>query len=90
MFLTSQAGAEKKAIDEANKAVSALLTKLRDGNIKPEVSAKAMRFAMAVQQGDFAGATAVQRDLATKDWDTHRDWIQGLKKMLSLAQKKLR
>lgn len=85
---------EKKQLAEAIKASHILLNKLKSQYngvaMTPEIANKAVQMIVSVQYGDFVTATGIHKDLSVSAWDTHKDWIKGVKGFIVLGQKKFR
>merc|ERR1711982_174624 len=80
---------EKKQLAEGKKAVGVLLAKLSRGDIPPPVVDTVNSLVTALQNRDYASATAIQTSAVSTIWRDHKDWLKGMKFLIQLASRRL-
>jgi len=80
---------EKKQLAESTKAVGVLLNKLSQGALPPNVIDQVNALVTALQNRDYATATAVQTSAVSSIWRDHKDWLKGMKFLIQLASRRL-
>ena len=80
--------AEKKQMAEVEHGVGIYIKKLSRGHIDVDTSAAVGRVLGALQNRDFAMAMKVQTELVNHHWREHKDWLKGLKFLITMASKK--
>lgn len=81
--------ADKRQLGEAEKGVAILVKRLARGDIDTDVSSKVSNLVHALQNKDFNMTAAIQKQLVNEDWQNHKDWLKGIKFLITLASKKL-
>ena len=62
-----------------------LQTKIQEGRMSGEAAAKLCTLAAQCAAYDFVGAQKTQTELASIDWSHTKDWLRGVRGMVSLA-----
>ena len=60
----------------------------REG-LSEESTGRVYQLVTALCNRDYATASAAQTHLANTEWRDHKDWLKGLKILITLASKKL-
>ena len=81
--------AEKKQLVESTKAVGVLLNKLSQGALPPNVIDQVNALVTALQNHDYATATAVQTSAVSSIWKDNKNWLKGMKFLIQLASRRL-
>lgn len=81
--------ADARQLEEAKKALDALIKKMARGQIDDEILSKLLMMCNQIGGYDFRAATATQTAIVNTDWRNHKDWLKGLKTLLQLAVKRL-
>jgi len=68
--------------DDCNKRLEDLYSKLQAGQIKNNTSAKVLELARAIERQDFPSAHKLQAELMTCEWETNKNWLQGVKRLV--------
>ena len=79
---------EKRQMQMVSAAYAHLLEKWAAGEVGADVLLKLAQLVADLAQRNFAGASAMQTDLANTAWGQHKEWIKGLKVLIQLASKK--
>eukprot|EP00483_Globobulimina_turgida_P005548 UN05558 len=74
-------------LSEVSKASHILFCKAVAGDVEPDVMEKVSRFFHLLSVRDMHGATAVHQELSNTCWNTHKDWLKGLKHSSTLVAK---
>jgi protein transport protein SEC31 len=77
---------KKREMDDSSKRLACLLWKLNRQDVTPGVVAKLGQMCAALDQRDYAGASAMQVQLASSDWDECSAWMPALKRLLKTRQ----
>jgi len=80
--------AEKKQLAEIEHGLGIYIKKLSRGEIDADTSAAVGRVLGALQNRDFATAMKAQTELVNHHWREHKDWLKGLKFLITMASKK--
>ena len=80
--------AEKKQMAEVEHGLGIYIKKLSRGHIDVDTSAAVGRVLGALQNRDFAAAMKAQTELVNHHWREHKDWLKGLKFLITMASKK--
>jgi hypothetical protein len=59
--------------------------KLQEGRVAGDAAAKLCTLAAQCAAFDFHGAQKTQTELASVDWAQTKDWLRGIRGMVSLA-----
>lgn len=78
---SAQDGNMKKR-DDIAKRLDELYAKLQAGQIKTAASQKVLQMVKAVENQDFQSANRIQMELCTSDWDSNKNWLMGIKRLL--------
>ena len=78
---------EKRQVGDAEKAVSLLEQRMRAGAVSSSVEAQLAEMGRACASRNFSAAHQVNQRLSTTEWNTHKDWLKGLKFLIMLGQK---
>jgi protein transport protein SEC31 len=73
-------------MDDNSKRLGGLFWKLNGGQVSQHVVAKLLQLCAALDQGNWGGATHVQVELTTSDWDECGTWLTALKRLIKLRQ----
>lgn len=79
--VSSQDGNVKKREDNA-KRLEDLFTKLSSGMMKTASQQKVIQIVKAIEAQDFANAKAVHKELTNSDWDTNKNWLVGVQRLI--------
>lgn len=80
---------EKRQIAEAEKSIAVLVKKLARNALADESHGYVLQMVSALSQRDYSMATSIQTHLANSEWRDHKDWLKGIKILVTLASKKL-
>ena len=80
--------AEKKQLAEIEHGLGIYIKKLSRGDIDADTSATVGRVLGALQNRDFVSAMKAQTELVNHHWREHKDWLKGLKFLITMASKK--
>ena len=80
--------AEKKQLAEIEHGLGIYIKKLSRGEIDADTSAAVGRVLGALQNRDFVTAMKAQTELVNHHWREHKDWLKGLKFLITMASKK--
>ena len=73
-------------MSELKQCLSAhLQSKLQEGRMSGDAAAKLCTLAAQCAAYDFHGAQRTQTELASVDWAQTKDWLRGVRGMVSLA-----
>jgi len=78
---SSQDGNMKKR-EDISKRLEELYSRLANGQMKTTSSQKVLHMVKCVEAQDYAGANKTQMELCTIDWDTNRNWLMGVKRLI--------
>jgi len=78
---SSQDGNVRKREDNA-KRLEDLYGKLASGTMSTASSQKVVQIVKAVEAQDLATAMNVHKELSTTDWDTNKNWLVGVQRLL--------
>ena len=78
--------ARKREMDDNSKRLGGLFWKLNEGQVSQHVVAKLLQLCGALDQGNWPGASHVQVELTTSDWDECGTWLTALKRLIKLRQ----
>jgi len=78
--------ARKREMDDNSKRLGGLFWKLNEGQVSQHVVAKLLQLCAALDQGNWPGASHVQVELTTSDWDECGTWLTALKRLIKLRQ----
>lgn len=81
---SSQDGNVKKREDIA-KRLEDLYSKLASGAMKSAASQKVLQISKAAEAQDFASAKSLHKELTNTDWDTNKNWLQGVQRLINRA-----
>lgn len=76
---------EQRQLQEATAALSTIQSKIQDGRMAGDAAAKLSSLAAQCAAYDFVGAQKTQTELASVDWAQTKDWLRGIRGMVSLA-----
>jgi protein transport protein SEC31 len=82
-------GTEKRQLSEAEKGIAILVKRLARGDIEANVANKIAQLTNALQKRDHSASAAIQKQLVNEDWQDHRDWLKGVKLLVSLGSRRL-
>jgi len=83
MFLEqSAADGNQKKREDINKRLEELYSKLQAGGVKQQASQKVLALAKALEAQDYAGASKLQLELCTCDWELNKNWLVGVKRLI--------
>lgn len=68
--------------EDNNKRLEDLYNKLQSGQCKNETSQRVLSLVKAVEAQDYAGAQKCLQDLTTSDWDTNRNWLTAVRRLV--------
>lgn len=80
---------EKRQISEAEKSVAVLVKKLARNAVPDDSVQKVQQLVTFLVGRDYHSATSIQTQLANSEWRDHKDWLKGIKILITLASKKL-
>lgn len=80
---------EKRQVAEAEKSVAVLVKKMARCDLTESSVEKVIEMVSALCNRDYGTATSVQTQLANSEWRDHKDWLKGIKILITLASKKL-
>merc|ERR1719469_428496 len=80
--VSSQDGNAKKREDIA-KRLEDLFGKLATGAMKTAASQKVLQIVKAVEAQDFAAAKNLHKELTNTDWDTNKNWLVGVQRLIN-------
>lgn len=60
-----------------------LYCQLKAGKITPAIQSQLLAIAIAIASGDSAVASKGVASLSTQYWEEHKDWLTGMKRLLS-------
>merc|ERR1712039_765887 len=78
---SSQDGNMKKR-EDISKRLEELYSRLANGQMKTSASQKVLHMVKCVEAQDYAGANKTQMDLCTIDWDSNKNWLMGVKRLI--------
>jgi len=79
--MSSQDGNAKKREDIA-KRLEDLYSKLGTGAMKTATSQKVLQIVRSVEAQDYTTAKNLHKELANTDWDTNRNWLVGVQRLI--------
>lgn len=79
--MSSQDGNAKKREDIA-KRLEDLYSKLGSGAMKTATSQKVLQIVKSVEAQDYTTAKNLHKELANTDWDTNRNWLVGVQRLI--------
>jgi len=80
--VSSQDGNAKKREDIA-KRLEDLYGKLASGAMKTAASQKVLQIVKSVEAQDFAAAKNLHKELTNTDWDTNKNWLVGVQRLIN-------
>jgi len=78
---SAQDGNVRKREDNA-KRLEDLYSKLGSGVIKTESQQKVIQMVQAIEAQDFNAAKNVHKELTNSDWDTNKNWLVGVQRLI--------
>jgi len=78
---------DKRKLDDVEKRIGILVTKLSSGEIAAAVFEKLLRMCQALAAGDARTAGDLQVQIATTDWVDNGHWLMGLKRLIEMTSK---
>eukprot|EP00904_Undaria_pinnatifida_P012810 jgi/Undpi1/865/HiC_scaffold_10.g04329.m1 len=80
---------EKKMLGDVTKAVSVLFAKMGHGQVERATLDKVGQLVKSLETRDMKAANAIQQGLANSVWQSHKDWLKGLKYLMTLVSRRL-
>jgi len=68
--------------DDIAKRLEELYSKLQEGRIKAATAEKLLQMVRSIEANDLASAGRIQVELSASDWDTNKNWLMGIKRLL--------
>jgi hypothetical protein len=68
--------------EDAMTRLEELYTKLSTGGCGDQTIMQIGQLSQAVAQQDYASANRLHLELSKGDWNTHKNWLQGVKRIL--------
>lgn len=81
--------AERRQVVEMQKAKSILFSKLNDGVLSASVVAQLHEIVACFGRRDFAAAQKIHVKMTGTEWAEHKDWLRGVKAIITTALKRL-
>jgi len=73
----------RKRYDDVLKRLTELYEKIQMGGLSASISAKLMDLCRAIEHKDFPTALKTQVDLSNVGWAENKNWLQGVKRILT-------
>ena len=80
---------EKRQMIEAEKSVAVPVKKLARNAVPDDSVQKVQQMVLSLSSRDYNSATSIHTQLANSEWRDHKDWLKGIKILITLASKKL-
>merc|ERR1712048_971922 len=72
--------------ESISRRVNELYSKLQAGKIDEPVQARLLNAVEALSSNDCTGASKQVASISAQHWDQHKEWIIGLKQLISCAK----
>jgi hypothetical protein len=79
---------EKRQLAMVSTAYNNLLEKINTNEVSADVMNKIAQLVSELNSRNFVAANAIQTNLANTEWNSHKEWIKGVKILIQLASKK--
>ncbi|CAN0202243.1 unnamed protein product [Laminaria digitata] len=86
---TALSPSEKKMLGDVTKAVGVLFAKMGHGHVERATLDKVGQLVKSLEARDMKTANAIQQGLANSVWQSHKDWLKGLKYLITLVSRRL-
>eukprot|EP00397_Hematodinium_sp_SG-2012_P002351 GEMP01002357.1.p1 GENE.GEMP01002357.1~~GEMP01002357.1.p1 ORF type:complete len:1041 (+),score=192.51 GEMP01002357.1:582-3704(+) len=73
----------RRRYDDVLKRLNELYEKMQAGTLSQPVAAKVLELCQAVERQDFPSALKAQVELCSSGWEQNKNWLQGLKRIIS-------
>jgi len=74
--------ANAKKREDIAKRLEELYSMLQNGQVRAAAAQKLLQLVKAVEAQDFPTANKIQMELCKMDWDTNRNWLMGVKRLI--------
>lgn len=78
----SSADGNMRKKEDNNKRLEDLYSKLQAGHCKNDTSQRVLALVKAVEAQDYAGAQKCLQELTTSDWDSNRNWLTAVRRLV--------
>ncbi|GJQ12043.1 hypothetical protein GpartN1_g3834.t1 [Galdieria partita] len=76
----------KRKLDDVNRKLGQLVTKLNNGEVNDEIGSKLIELCKMLGQGNYDGASKVQVVLTQQHWEGNSSWIIALKRLIEAGK----
>ncbi|CEG64989.1 hypothetical protein RMATCC62417_01869 [Rhizopus microsporus] len=83
--LQFQNGPQKRIIDDTDRRISVLIDQLNNQQLPQHIVHSLFTLTQALQTNNYKKALEIHTQLMLTEYDTHGNWITGLKRLIDLA-----
>lgn len=76
----------KRKLDDVNRKLGQLVTKLNSGQVNEEIGNKLIELCKMLGQGNYEGASKLQVALTQQHWEGNSSWIIALKRLIEAGK----